>query len=191
MSIGANSSETVIFEVNMSIITAAHPTAQAAPARMPHVTFTWGSVLLALVQSGCAILVSIQRIAVPLGLVSLASVQHHERAFHQDAVRIPMLAVAALASAVNLYVLCNAWRLRNRPEARWRREPLARREKLRAGWVLASSLVTLALVAGELVVHPHYHPVAAPAAGHSHSAPPRTGAYLLSPLTIGVTYTGV
>lgn len=161
----------------MSTITVADPTAQAAHARMPHVTFTWGSVLLALLQSGCAILVLIQRIAVPLGLVSLASVQHHDRAFHQDAVRIPILALAALVSAVNLYVLCNAWRLRNRPEARWRREPMAPGQKLRTGWILASSFVTLALVAGELTAHPHYHPVAAPAAGHSHSAPPRAGAH--------------
>src|SRR5690348_18509738 len=115
----------------MSITAPAYPLAEPAAARVPRMAVSWGAVLLAIFQSGCAILVAIQRIAVPLGLVSLASVQHHERAFHQDAVRIPILAVAALASAVNLYVLYNARRLRNRPEARWRREPLARREKLR------------------------------------------------------------
>lgn len=161
----------------MSISTPPYPLPQSVPARVPRMAFSWGAVLLAIFQSGCAILVLIQRIAVPLGLVSLASVQHHDRAIHSDPVRLPILAVAAVAAALNLYVLGNAWRLRRRPEAAWRRKPLARREKLRNGWVLVSSLLTLALVAGELLIHPHYHPAASPDAGrHVHNAPLRPGA---------------
>ena len=161
----------------MSITAPAYPLVEPAAARAPRMAVSWGAVLLAIFQSGCAILVLIQRIAVPLGLVSLASVQHQDRAIHSDPVRLPVLAVAAVAAALNLYVLWNAWRLRRRPEARWRKKPLAGREKLRNGWVLVSSLLTLALVSGELVIHPHYHPAAGPSAGqHAHSAPLHPGA---------------
>ncbi len=161
----------------MSITAPAYPLPQPVAARVPRMAVSWGAVLLAIFQSGCAILVLIQRIAVPLGAVSLASIQHHDRAIHQDALRLPILALAAAVAALNLYGLWNAWRLRRRPEARWRIKPLARREKLRNGWVLVSSLLTLALVSGELIIHPHYHPVANPSAGrHAHSAPLHPGA---------------
>lgn len=161
----------------MAITAPSYPLPETAPAMAPRMAFSWGAVLLAIFQSGCALLVLIQRIAVPLGLVSLASVQHHDRAIHSDALRLPILALAATAAAANLYVLWNAWRLRRRPEAAWRKKPLARREKLRNGWVLVSSLVTLALVCGELVIHPHYHPVASPSAGqHAHTTPLHRGA---------------
>lgn len=156
---------------------ALRPAAEAKPVKVPRIALSWGTVLLALIQSGCAIIVLIQRIAVPLGAVTLASVQHRDRFFHQDGLRLPVLALATLGAVLNLYALWNSWRLRRRPEAQWRIRPLPRAKKARNAWVVLSSVLTLALVTGELVIHRHYHPISDPAAAqHAHSAEAHRGA---------------
>ena len=54
---------------------ALRPAAEAKPVKVPRIALSWGTVLLALIQSGCAIIVLIQRIAAPsvLGYCKLSS----------------------------------------------------------------------------------------------------------------------
>ncbi|MGB9106333.1 MAG: hypothetical protein WCC59_16375, partial [Terriglobales bacterium] len=86
------------------------------------------------------------------GLVLRASWLHSER------VRLPLLALAAIGSVFNLFVLRNARRLRRKPEAQWRIKPLRFRDKLRNGIVFSASVLTLFMVLSELVLHPSIYP---------------------------------
>jgi hypothetical protein len=72
---------------------------------------------------------------------------------HRDAIRIPVLAVAATGAGGNLYLIWKRWRLRNRPAAAWRKRPLTKRERLKTGLVLSLSGLTLVVTAAEIYFH--------------------------------------
>src|SRR5258708_19878254 len=78
------------------------------------------SFLLALLQSLCTAVLTISGIRVAIGLSALAAasgVYAPAHGFHQDAIRIPMLVIAAAAAVLNLAVLACIRYLRNRPSA--------------------------------------------------------------------------
>src|ERR1700761_4280571 len=86
------------------------------------------SFALALLQSLCTAVLTISGIRVAIGLSALAAasgVYAPARGFHQDAIRIPMLIVAAAGAVLNLAVLAWIHHLRNRPAAQWRRRELS------------------------------------------------------------------
>jgi hypothetical protein len=123
---------------------------------------TWSSFFFALLQSVCTAVVAISGIRVAIGLSALAAaagIQAPATGFHSDAIRIPMMALALLGSLLNLYLLWNARRLRNRPSAQWRRVPLAARKKASERLQLILSLVTLLLLAAEWITHILIHRV--------------------------------
>ena len=97
-----------------------------------------------------------------IGLTALAAaagVDAPARGFHADAIRIPMMAFALVGAVVNLYLLWNARRLRNRPSAQWRRVPLTRKKKASERLQLVLSILTLLLLAAEWLTHPLIHRV--------------------------------
>jgi formate hydrogenlyase subunit 3/multisubunit Na+/H+ antiporter MnhD subunit len=109
---------------------------------------------------------------VAVGLTALAAangIYAPATGFHQDAIRIPMLAIGALGAFINLAVLLRVWSLRARASATWRRRTLSKKEQRSERLQLAMAILTLVLVGLELWTHPMVHrtgprPSSAPAA---------------------------
>jgi hypothetical protein len=138
-------------------------TASAAePGETRGKTLTWSAFLFALLQSFCSAVIAISGIRVAIGLTALAAaagVDTPAKGFHSDAVRIPMMFLALAGALINLYLLWNSWRLRNRPSAQWRRVPLTAKKKASERLQLALSVATLLLLAAEWFTHPLIHRV--------------------------------
>jgi len=122
----------------------------------------WSGVAFAILQSACTAVIAISGIRVAIGLSALAAaagIHAPARGFHQDAIRIPMMLLALLGSIVNLLVVWKIRNLRKKPSSRWRQKPVPR-SKLRAEkFQVVLSLLTLALLAAELLTHPMIHRV--------------------------------
>lgn len=119
-----------------------------------------GSFLLALLQSVCTAVLTISGIRVAIGLSALAAsaIYAPVLAWHQDAIRIPMLIAATLGAVINLAVLFWIWHLRARPSAQWRRREVSAKEKRSERLQVVLAIVTLVLVAVEVGwAHPLVH----------------------------------
>lgn len=117
----------------------------------------FGFVLL---QSACTAVMAISGLRLVIGLTSLAAaslIPGFILAIHADRIRGPMLIVAVLGSVVNLYVLWRIRSLRARPSSQWRVQPLTAKQKRSetVQWII--SLLTLALVVTESLLHHHLH----------------------------------
>ena len=118
------------------------------------------SFLFALLQSLCTAVLTISGIRVAIGLSALAAasgIYAPARGWHQDAIRIPMLIVAAVGAVVNLAVLAWIWHLRARPSARWRKRDISKKERRSERLLVVLAVVTLALVGLETWTHPMVH----------------------------------
>ena len=132
------------------------------------------SLLIALLQSLCTAVLTISGIRVAIGLTALAAaggVYAPARGFHQDAIRIPMLILAAGGAIINLAVLAWIWHLRSRPSAQWRRRELSTRQKRSERLQVVLAILTLILVGLETWTHPKVHRTGHPPAAE-HSALP-------------------
>lgn len=121
---------------------------------------TGASLVLALLQSLCTAVFAISGIRIVIGLTALAAVSGiyaPAKGFHQDAIRIPMLIVAALGSVVNLAVIAWIWHLRAKPSAQWRRRELSTKQKRSERFQVAMAILTLILVGLETWTHPKIH----------------------------------
>lgn len=122
-------------------------------------TVSLASMILALLQSLCTALLTINGIRVGIGVAALAAggIWAPLLSLHRDSIRIPMLAIAVVGALVNLAVLFWIRRLRARPEAQWRRREITKKERRSERLQVAMSLVTLALVSLEVWSHPIVH----------------------------------
>jgi len=130
------------------------------------------SLAVAVLQSLCTAVLTISGIRVAIGLTALAAasgVYAPARGFHQDAIRIPMLWLAAVGALVNLAVLAWIWRLRAQPSAQWRRREVGPKERRSENLQVALAIVTLILVGLETWTHPMVHRKASPPAAISQS----------------------
>ena len=120
---------------------------------------TVGSLGLAIIQGVCATAVFVSGISTALGLstVAAATAAGPATGLHANRFRIPMLVLAGLGAVVNLVLLWNAELMRRNPAARWRMRPLTRKERWEKGIQLGASILTLLLIAGELLAHPMFH----------------------------------
>jgi len=148
---------------------------------------TGASFLFALLQSLCTAVLTISGIRVVIGLSALAAasgIYAPARGFHQDAIRIPMLAIAAGGAILNLGVLAWIRHLRNRSAAQWRRRELTAKEKRSERLQIILAVVTLILVGLETWTHPMVHRTGPPPTGLH---PKDAGASLLTggPVTRG------
>ena len=133
-------------------------------------------MLMALLQSICTAVLALSGIRVAIGLSALAAaggIYAPARGFHQDAIRIPMLTLAAVGALVNLAVLAWIWHLRSRPSAQWRRRELSAKQKRSEQLQVILAVVTLILVGLEVWTHGMVHrkgpPPTQPAASlHRH-----------------------
>jgi hypothetical protein len=116
----------------------------------------WSSFFFALLQSICTFFAALDGLRLLIGVGSLAmsaGVGATLDRFHADWIRIPMVGLALVGSLLNLAILMQVHRLRNRPASRWRQEPLSSR-KLRMERVqMVLSIATLALIGLEEYLH--------------------------------------
>lgn len=134
---------------------------------------TGASLFLALLQSACTAVLTISGIRVAIGLTALAAasgIYAPARGFHQDAIRIPMLWLAASGAILNLAVLAWIWRLRAQPSAQWRRRAIGTKEKRSERLQIALAILTLLLVGLEVWTHPIVHRTGSPPASPSISS---------------------
>jgi hypothetical protein len=126
------------------------------------------SLLLALLQSLCTAVLTISSIRVVIGLTALAAasgVYAPARGFHQDAIRIPMLVLAAAGAIINLAVLAWVRRLRARPAAQWRRRDLTAKQRRSERLQILLAVITLILVGLETWTHSMVHRTGPPPSG--------------------------
>lgn len=121
---------------------------------------SWSSVVFALLQSACTAVIAISGLRVAIGLSALAAavgIHAPARGFHQDAIRIPMMVLALLGALINLYVIWKIRRLRSKPAAQWRVQPVTKRKLNSERFQIALSILTLLLLAAEWIIHPLVH----------------------------------
>jgi ABC-type xylose transport system permease subunit len=142
---------------------------------IPRPLRTLGGVtfLMALLQSLCTAVFAISGIRLLIGLGALAAVSGiytPARGFHQDAIRIPMLIIAAAGSLLNLGVLAWIRHLRNQPSAQWRRRELTPKQKRSERLQIALAIITLILVGLETWTHTKIHRTGPPPTAISTTA---------------------
>jgi hypothetical protein len=123
---------------------------------------TWSSIVFAVLQSACTAVIAISGLRVAIGLSALtaaAGIHAPALGFHQDAIRIPMMALAFLGAILNLYVIWKIRRLRNKPAAQWRQQPVSKQKLNAERFQIALSILTLLLLAAEWITHPLIHRV--------------------------------
>jgi hypothetical protein len=120
---------------------------------------TWGSLTLAAIESLCVAAVGLSGVRVALGLTSLlaAGAAGPATGWHREAIRIPLLTVGAVGSLLSLLLLWNEEKLRRNPAAAWRIRPLTPTQRRRRRLQLVLAILTLLLVAAELITHPWFH----------------------------------
>ena len=122
----------------------------------------WSSLIFAILQSACTAVIAISGFRVAIGLSALAAaagIHAPARGFHQGAIRIPMMVLAFLGSVVNLYVIWKIRRLRSRPAAQWRMQPVSKKKLNSERFQIVLSILTLLLLAAEWITHPMVHRV--------------------------------
>jgi len=67
------------------------------------------------------------------------------------------LTIGAVGAGINLLLLWNEERLRRNPAAAWRIRPLTPQQRRRRRWQFILAVLTLALVAAEVITHPWFH----------------------------------
>ena len=119
----------------------------------------WGSLALAAAESLCVAAVGLSGVRVALGLTSLlaAGAGGPARGFHREALRVPLLTVGAIGALLSLLLLWNEEKLRRNPAAAWRVRPLTAKQRRRRWLQLGLAILTLLLVAAEVVTHPWFH----------------------------------
>ena len=115
------------------------------------------SLVMAVLQSVCTAVLTISGIRLAIGLTAFALAgtifSAPVRWFHQDAIRIPMLALAAVGAVVDIAVLAWIRHLRLRPSAEWRKREKTSKEKRSERLQLALAVLTLVLVGLETWTH--------------------------------------
>jgi hypothetical protein len=116
--------------------------------------------LFAFLQALCPAVIAISAVRVFIGLGALAIAAGTDapaRGWHADAIRVPMMLIAALGAALNLFVIWHVRRLRARPAAQWRVGSLApgklRSERLQ----IVLAVLTFVCLAAEWITHPMMH----------------------------------
>jgi len=112
------------------------------------------AVVLALLQSVCTAVLTINSLRLFIGLAALtASTVAPLDKFHRDALRIPMLTIAVVGAVINLIALVWIRHLRARPSAQWRRREITPKQRRSERLQVALALLTLVLVGVETWLH--------------------------------------
>jgi hypothetical protein len=148
--------------------TSVHPRGSGVPLEQRAVIDTkkaggviaWSSFFFALLQSLCTFFAAVDGFRVAIGLGALVvgpGVGGFLSQFHADWIRLPMIGLALFGSLLNLLVLWQVRRLRNRPAAQWRQQPASSRKIHMERLQLVLSILTLVLVGIEEYWHLLWH----------------------------------
>ncbi|HTV66763.1 MAG TPA: hypothetical protein VMD98_14230 [Bryocella sp.] len=120
---------------------------------------SWGSLALAAAESLCVAAVGLSGVRVALGLTSLlaAGVAGPAKGWHREAIRIPLLTIGGVGALLSLLLLWNEEKLRRNSSAAWRVRPLTAQQRRRRRLQLGLAILTLLLIAAELITHPWFH----------------------------------
>lgn len=116
----------------------------------------WTGLLFALLQGLCTFFAAANglRTAIGLGAIALtASEAAFVQEFHSSAFRRPMNGLAVVLAALNLVVLWQIRRLRARPAAAWRMQPVSAKKLRGEQLQMVLAVVTLVLVGIEEYLH--------------------------------------
>lgn len=132
---------------------------EKSPSKPVRLLLTWGSLALAAAESLCVAAVGLSGMRVALGMTSLlaAGASGPASGWHREAIRIPLLTIGVIGAAISLLLLWNEERLRRNPAAAWRIRPLTPAQRRRRWFQLGAAILTLVLVAAELITHPWFH----------------------------------
>lgn len=120
----------------------------------------WTSFLFALLQALCPAVIAYSGIRVLIGLSALAAVAGTDapaRGWHADIVRIPMMIFAFAGATLNLFVIWQVRRLRKRPAAQWRLQPVSSKTLRSERWQIGLAVLTFAGLIAEWITHPMIH----------------------------------
>lgn len=132
---------------------------EAPRSRRGRLLLTWGTLVLAAAESLCVAAVGLSGLRVALGLSSLlaAGAGGPAHGWHREAIRIPLLTIGAVGALLSLLLLWNEEKLRRNSSAAWRMKPLTPKQRRVRWFQLIAAIVTLLLVAAELVTHSWFH----------------------------------
>ena len=122
----------------------------------------WSGFLIVLLQSACTAVIAVSGIRIAIGLTGLtaaAGLHTPAHGWHSDFIRVPLMVLAFVGAVLNLYVVWKVRRLRNRPAAQWRKQPLSAAKLRSERFQIALALLTLILLAAEWITHPMVHRV--------------------------------
>jgi hypothetical protein len=123
------------------------------PGTQSSVLLSGVSVVSGIIQGACAILVASSSLKILVGVAGLAAAMKSSQ-LHSEPVRLSLMVISTVLAVVTVFVLWNGYRLRNLPSARWRKRTLSLGTKLAILFSLATALVTVALIIGEVAIHP-------------------------------------
>jgi hypothetical protein len=128
-------------------------------SRTGRLLLTWGSLALAAAESICVAAVGLSGVRVALGLSSLlaAGASGPAHGWHREGLRVPLLTIGAVGALINLLLLWNEERMRRNPSAAWRIRPLTAKQRRQRWLQLILAILTLLLVAAEVITHPWFH----------------------------------
>lgn len=120
---------------------------------------TYGSLALAAAESLCVAAVGLSGVRVALGLTSLlaAGAGGPAQGWHREGLRVPLLIIGTIGALLSLLLLWNEGRLRRSPAAAWRIKLLTPQQRRRRWFQLVAAILTLLLVAAEVITHPWFH----------------------------------
>jgi class 3 adenylate cyclase len=117
-----------------------------------------GSIVFGILGAPCAITTLIGPLAVAFGAGGVFGLTATLVYLDQSFIRVPILALASLAAIANLYTLWHARQLRSEERIGAHLKMMTTLEKRRTYFVFTASVVTLAIVAFEIVAHMLLHP---------------------------------
>jgi hypothetical protein len=141
----------------------AQATAAPKQERIPYLNpnfINWSGIVFAILQSACTAVIAVSGLRVAIGLSALAAaagIHAPAHGFHRAAIRIPMMVLAFLGAAINLYVVWKVRHLRNKPAAQWRQQPVTKQKLNSERLQIAVAILTLLLLAAEWITHPIVH----------------------------------
>jgi len=121
----------------------------------------WSSFVFAVLQSVCSAFIALSGVRLLIGVGAFAAASGVLRLadrMHIDSIRIPMMALALAGSVLNLVALWRVWSLRKRRASAWRQKPLSKQKKTSEFFQFTLSVLTLLLLAAEVVAHRHLFP---------------------------------
>ena len=134
------------------------------PARQRQRQLSWliglTSFIFVLLQSACTAVMAVSGFRLLIGLGSLAAasvIPGFIFSIHTDKLRIPMMVIAVFGSVLNLYVVWKIRSLRARPASQWRVQPITAKQGRSETIQVVLSILTLLLVAGEILAHRILH----------------------------------